>query len=247
MQTLVLQKNFSLNGNTLKVFACFCMLLDHIGMIFFPNIALFRAIGRLALPIFAFFVAEGCKYTHDKTHYLVFMALLGVAMMFVQFAVSGIVFGNVLVLFALSIILIYSFNRYKKEIFADKFNLKKQILYGCWFWAMFVFCGVSCKILSVDYGFYGVILPFFVSIPDFKGIDAGELKRFDDLHTRLLFLGIALILLTIAGSYAEILGLVALVPLMFYNGQRGDRKLKYAFYVFYPTHLALLYGIALLL
>lgn len=47
------------------------------------------------------------------------------------------------------------------------------------------------------------------------------------------------IVLTIM-SFAEITAFFALIPAYLYNGQRG-LKLKYVFYIFYPTHLFILY------
>ena len=49
-------------GNALKLIAAVLMLVDHVGVIFFPDTLLFRIIGRPALPIFSFFIAEG--YAH---------------------------------------------------------------------------------------------------------------------------------------------------------------------------------------
>ena len=48
-----------MNASIFKIIAMVTMLIDHIGMILFPNIAILRIIGRLAFPIFAYFVAEG--------------------------------------------------------------------------------------------------------------------------------------------------------------------------------------------
>ncbi len=236
-----------LNGNTLKIFASVCMLIDHIGMILLPQVEILRVIGRLSMPIFAFFIAEGCKYTHDKANYLLFMATLGVAMMIVQYAFTGMFFGNILILFSLSILLIYVFQKYKEVIFATKFDLNKQFIWLGLFLLTIIFCIVSCNILRVDYGFYGVMLAFFASLPNFRGIDAGILNRFDNLATRLAFWGLAMLALALDLGGTQIASLIALLPLAMYNGQRGKIRLKYFFYIFYPTHIAILYGIALLI
>ena len=54
-----------LNGNMLKIIACFAMLLDHIGYTFIQNhnsssyLWLSCVIGRLAFPIFVFYLLKG--------------------------------------------------------------------------------------------------------------------------------------------------------------------------------------------
>ncbi len=235
-----------LNGNTLKIFACVCMLLDHIGMILFPQVTFFRTIGRLAMPIFAFFIAEGCKHTRNKPKYLLFMAILGMLMMIVQYACIGMYFGNIFICFALSITLIYSFQKCKQVIFEQKFSWFNNIFYLLLFATTLIFCALSCNILAVDYGIYGVMVAFFASIPSLKGINAGTLNRFDSQPCRLMFLGIALLALAIALGGNQIVALLALIPLAFYNGARGKLRLKYFFYIFYPAHIVLLYAIAML-
>lgn len=223
------------------------MLIDHIGMIFFPTVEFLRIIGRLALPIFAFFIAEGCKYTHDKLHYFVFMALFGIMIMIIQFAVTGIYFGNIFVQFALAILLICVFDKYKSVIFAQSFNINQHYLWGGTFLTVFVFCIVSSDFLAVDYGFFGVMLPFFASIPNLKGIKISELNRFDTLPVRLTFLAIALLALALDCGGIQYFSFFALLILAMYNGKRGERRLKYFFYIFYPLHLVVLYGIYLII
>ena len=53
-------------------------------------------------------------------------------------------------------------------------------------------------------------------------------------------LGIGLIFLALALGGVQIYALAALPLLYCYSGQRGKRKMKYFFYIFYPAHLALL-------
>ena len=48
----------------IQFIAALTMLIDHIGMVFFPSVIGFRAIGRLSFPLFAFGIAEGVRYTH---------------------------------------------------------------------------------------------------------------------------------------------------------------------------------------
>ena len=67
-----------LSGNDLKLIAAAAMLTDHAGLMFFPGNLLFRLVGRLALPIYGFMIAEGCKYTKNRLKYFlsVFLPIL---------------------------------------------------------------------------------------------------------------------------------------------------------------------------
>ena len=51
-------KKFGLTNNQLKIIAMLSMLADHIGVQLFPDLQILRIIGRLALPIFAYMIAE---------------------------------------------------------------------------------------------------------------------------------------------------------------------------------------------
>ena len=42
------------------------MFFDHLGLLFFPDVLWFRMIGRLSMPLFAFAIAEGCRYTKKQ-------------------------------------------------------------------------------------------------------------------------------------------------------------------------------------
>ena len=47
------------------------MVIDHIGALFFPEILVFRIIGRLSFPLFAFFIVEGFQHTRSVNKYLI--------------------------------------------------------------------------------------------------------------------------------------------------------------------------------
>lgn len=64
----VLQRN-SQRNDLLKLMALLTMLVDHIGYMYFPNEMLFRIIGRLAFPIFAYQIAIGYSKTSNLKKY----------------------------------------------------------------------------------------------------------------------------------------------------------------------------------
>ena len=58
-----------ISGNQLKILAAIFMVIDHVGLMFFPSMIIFRCIGRLSMPIFAFMISEGARYTRNKLKY----------------------------------------------------------------------------------------------------------------------------------------------------------------------------------
>ena len=64
---------------SLKVVAIVSMLIDHIGAVFstYTPITL-RWVGRIAFPIFAFMIAQGCKHTKNIYKYLARLGVLAI-------------------------------------------------------------------------------------------------------------------------------------------------------------------------
>lgn len=63
----------------IKVIAYITMLIDHIGLCFFPQCLWLRAIGRVSMPIFSYGIAVGYHHTRQKgtlRQYLMRMAAL---------------------------------------------------------------------------------------------------------------------------------------------------------------------------
>ncbi len=111
-----------MSNTTLKIIACVSMLLDHIGYILFPEYIIFRYFGRIAMPIFAFFIGVGCRYTKNKLKYFSQVLLLGVFCQIVYVANDLItgnfdkIYGNILLTFSLSIIICFAFLYFEDAI-----------------------------------------------------------------------------------------------------------------------------------
>ena len=60
----------NLDTDFLKLIAIISMTIDHVGGNLFPQYPVFRWIGRLAFPIFAYCLTVGLLYTHDIKKYL---------------------------------------------------------------------------------------------------------------------------------------------------------------------------------
>lgn len=224
-----------LTGNQLKIIALIAMTLDHAGKLLWPGCMWMQLVGRLAFPIFAYMVAEGCAYTKNRKKYLGMMAGLAFVCQMVYLVAMGSLYQSVLVSFTLSILIIY---------IVDWAESKGRI------WVTFAMASVSygaawflCEKLSavlwrtdynIDYGFTGILL--VTGIYYAKG--------------RLAKLAMATIMLAaLAVVFGKIqwYGLLALPLLALYGGERGKYKLKYLFYIYYPAHLAGIYLLGLLL
>ena len=104
-----------LTGNALKLLAAAFMVADHVGLLFFPGEPAFRLAGRLAYPIFAFMIAEGCHYTRSKGRYFLSVFLLGAVCQLVYFLVDGSWYLSILITFSLAILLIYAFQAFQRR------------------------------------------------------------------------------------------------------------------------------------
>lgn len=232
---------------TLKTLACLFMLIDHTGMLLFPDIALLRIIGRLAFPIFAFFIAEGCRYTRNKLRRFLTIFLLGLICEAVYIAFDGAYYGNILLTFSLSIILIYCLQWVKASLCAgSKAKIALSLLL---FVAALIGVYLFVRSFGVDFGFTGVLAPLFASLFDYKeGAAPKWLEKFDRPWMKLIAFAFGLILMVLeTGIFKRRTWCLLALPLIaLYNGKPGSRKFKYGFYLFYPLHLALLELVAML-
>ncbi len=240
-----MEKINKLSANALKMIALVTMTIDHTGLLLMNNCRPLRIIGRLAFPIFAYMIAEGCRYTKNKRNYFLRIFLLGLLCQVVYYIAEQNVDQGILMTFSVSILLSYVVlwveNR-MGESCRDTGHINKILLWllpvGL-ILLMAVICG-EIKLLPdgryilFDYGFYGILLPVLIAL--------GRDKK------QRLFLaaaGMTLIAFSLGGI--QWYSLIALFPLACYNEKRGKWNLKYLFYIYYPLHMAIIYGLSMLI
>lgn len=231
-QKMNIKNKGAMNATTLKIIGMIAMTIDHMGYFLFPNIAGFRIIGRIAYPIFAYMIAEGCHYTRNKARYFMSVFCIGCSCSLVLYLSEKNLYQSIFITFTCSIALIYAL----EEVRTDRNLLLKKYSFGLvamLLTALYV-CLFRIKVipgLETDYGFYGILTPVLIYF--------GQNKR-----EKLAALMIGLCLISIGGMTLQIFSLAAVGILAFYNGERGKHDMKWLFYGYYPFHVAFLYAIS---
>lgn len=231
---LTQEKKWGLTNNQLKLIAMLTMLIDHIGVYLYPDVMLLRIIGRISFPIFAYMIAEGCRYTKNRGEYLGMIAALGVICQVVFYVAMGSLYMGILITFSLSILCIYAVDYFlKKKDFASGLLMVFTLL-EVLFLVKILPSMATFTDYDVDYGLVGIVLPIVVYYMPKK------------LYKLAAAAGV---LLSMGWSRGGIYwyAMLSLPFLALYNGRRGKHKLKYMFYIFYPAHLVLLFFIGMLM
>lgn len=223
-----------LTGNQLKIIALLSMTCDHIGRQILPRHMILKIIGRLAFPIFAYMIAEGCRYTKNRKKYLSVIVWMAFGCQLVYYMAMQSLYQCVLVTFSLAIAMIYLMDYAMKE----KTWFAWLSVSAC-FLGIYMVCEILPEILTgtdfaIDYGFWGVMLSVFVYL--------GKTKKM-----KLLLMSGGLAVLAFEMGQIQWYSLGAVLLLAMYGGRRGTMNLKYLFYVYYPLHLAVIYVVSLVL
>lgn len=231
----------TLSSSTLKLMACAFMLVDHVGVRLFPAVLGMRLIGRLAFPIFAFFIGEGCRYTKNRLKHFLSVFVLGIICESVYIIYMGYWYGNILLTFSVSIVLIYIMQWSRQVNKPQAYIITAAAVLAVYTLTNYV---------NFDYGFTGIIAPMFAAWPGDRFAETAGIKPAPPKGiSKLLIFAFGIMLTTIGnplGMY-QLFALLSVILLTLYSGRPGSRKLKYFFYIFYPVHLLLIELAAMLI
>lgn len=218
-----------IDGTVLKIIAMISMVFDHVGDMFFPDALWMRMIGRLAMPIFSFCIAEGYAHTRDKKKYLLRMGVFALVSE-IPFDLAfegkvGLAHQNIMLTFFLSILALMLFDRIRGDRDPETGRYRAERTTAA-FLAVAAMAALAL-IVRADYTIFAVfaVFLFYVFRRSHPLVRSG--------------IGVAFLSLTRTVGYYCATGL-SFLPLAMYNGKRG-KGLKWLFYVFYPGHLLLLY------
>jgi len=242
----------------LKLIGCLSMLIDHIGYcivyrLYLQSAALHgfetmgemmpdpvlrwyllyrgcRIVGRLALPIFAFLLAEGVHHTRDRKKYALRLAVCAV--------LSEIPYNLVV----------------SGELFWREQSIMLTLLLGfgavvamekcrtlAWKPVALLPFALAAELLTVDYGWAGVVL-----------IALFDLSRYVYRKNLMRTCGMIVLFHYMSGTVFQIggmalpmqvLGALSMLFIANYDGRKITRSkaVQWAFYLFYPIHLLVLW------
>jgi hypothetical protein len=227
------KSRLELSQESLKLIACLSMLLDHIGATLVHQQWL-RIVGRLAFPIYCFLLVEGAYRTRDRGHYALRLAVAAILseLPFDLALFGGITWQhqNVMVTLLLGLGAIACLDKLKSG-----FSKAAAFLGIC----------IAAELLCTDYGAMGICV-----------IGLFALTRNNPRKVPLQTVGLFLLCLfsgslqvSFFGLYIpiEIYAMLSLPLIYCYHGKKHTYKkaVQWAFYLFYPIHLAVLLLICL--
>jgi hypothetical protein len=225
MKWYTLSDNKKKHNEILKLIAILTMVIDHVGYLFFPQYIIFRIIGRITFPIFAYQLAKGYQHTSNKKKYMTRLWIFAL--------ISQIPYTLLFETFDLNIM----FTLLLSIVLMDRLHKKE------WYWILpFIMVSLipffAPDIISFDYGLYGILTPvaFFLF----------SQSKWKVLIAQIILTG----LYVWSGTTMDIqwYALIGTAICLFLPPNFLKVNLnKYFFYWFYPAHLVILLIIKLYL
>lgn len=207
----------------IEIIALLSMIIDHIGIIFFPKMIIFQIIGRLSFPAYAFLISLGYSRTKNSLLYFFRILLLGIVSQVLYYYLISPIKLNVCFTLAfglLFLMVIYSqkLNKYLKALFC-LFIVSFSFFSGC------------------EYGIYGILLIylFHLYIKNRQNIK----RNFILIVGFILITILSIIVFNFPKIYIFSLCVLPIIILVPENKQK-TKCIKYFNYTFYPLHLLIL-------
>ena len=223
-----------MSGSALKIIAVVSMICDHVAKFILVHYDFARAplfvfhghrinllfllvsiIGRMAFPLFAFLAVEGYLHTRNLRKYVLNLIVFGILTMIPW----NLLHGGLWTFHSCNVLFTLALGIL--AIYGvDKLRGWKSFL-------CVVVAAALAYLLKSDYGMGGVLL--MVVLYGFR-----QRREFQSLSV------VACLFRGMKGAGV----ILATVPIMLYNGQRGfikGKAAKYLFYAIYPLHLLIIY------
>ncbi len=214
------------SGAALKYIAMITMLLDHFNKaLIYPYLNggvlliisdIFDILGRIAFPIFCYFVVEGFFKTKNRRKYMLYMLIFGIISeipfdLFSTGTLFNINCNNIMFTFLLLLIMLCIIDKLKNKL--PKFF---YIVFSIVIVAVF---SLVAMLLGLDYEHHAILSGYFFY-----------------LFYKNTLLSIPFCFISM---YKQPLSLIGYFLILTYNGERGNQN-KIFNYLFYPTHLLIL-------
>ena len=200
------------------ILSCITMLIDHIGCVFFSGSVIWRVIGRLAMPLYAYFIATGYKYTSDLSRYIKRIALMAVVSQLPFMFLFDNKKLNICFAWLLSVLIIYGID--KKNYRVLTLGLVTTVL-------------ISLTI-SVDYSLYGIMLPIMFYFRNKTTV------FYKDLVVFFMIIVFALPFRNACQCVAALDVPIILLAEKYNQTRAGNNAIKRCYQWFYPAHMVVL-------
>jgi len=252
----------------LKIVATFAMLLDHTCAVFptvFPFF--FRYIGRIAFPVYAYMIAQGCKHTRNINKYLLRLGIFAIVSeipfdLAFRGEINFIKDTNIFYTLFLGAACITVYRKLNEKLLAPKEESAPDRRHKLIPITLSVLCMIPIallgNLLSTDYGTPGVvyIVIFYFMKPEHRllrtvaafgivfymygyPIVQSMSGSYGGIINALGSFSEAIMIVSIHRIYFFLFALISVLLICIYNDKLGP-KLKWLFYAFYPAHLAIL-------
>ncbi len=250
-------------NDVLKLIAIFTMLIDHSGVLLFPDYDILRTIGRISFPIFCYFIANGYRYTSNRRNYfnriLIFAFISQIPYMFLNYGAEFKPFQfNVLFLFAYSLIVLHFIDRFRDrktmafiitailiiipiipEIFLKDFAFSYNY-YGILLVVIFYIFKDNPKKIFFSFIILSLVHPYISAII-YRAHKVGITSAIVDYQGTLNLLKKYSSITHLSGFLYQARSIMGVMTIFIFSNLKTNFRInKYFFYAFYPAHITIL-------